>query len=284
MGGLPTSFSKTAWSRLAVSSANRCHRFSVEDIQRLTRTTFARDVEHHTSLASTNSHALRMTEVPDTRIPLLVLTDRQTAGRGRGVNAWWSAPGALTFSLVVSQPTHLHRTGWPGVALTTGMAVCEALHQLCPRLNPALKWPNDVYVSARKICGILVEVPPQPAQHIVIGVGVNVNNALDTAPRPIRESVTSLVDEAGYSFSLVDVLVAILQQLASHLDLLRCDPSRLERQWGTYCMLTGKTIEVTAGSRTTHGVCQGIDANGALIVETGTGVELCTSGTVMRWE
>ncbi len=267
-----------------MSSTDPCRQFSLDAIEQVKRATFVSDVEHHTVLPSTNSRGLKLAEVPHRRGPLLVLTDQQTAGRGRGVNQWWSAPGALTFSMLIDGPELRDTAGWPRVALTTGIAVCEALHQLCPRLDPALKWPNDVYVRSRKICGILVEVPPQSTRRIVIGVGVNVNNAMNAAPTAIRDSVTSLVDEAGYSFSLSDVLIAILSQLETHLDLLHDDSDLLQRRWEIYCMLTGSTVEVIAGSRTTVGVCQGINAQGALLIATDAGLQPCLSGIVTRWE
>ena len=258
--------------------------FNSDDIEQLMRLTFVRHVDHFGCLPSTNSQALGMATAPELETPLLVLTDQQTAGRGRGANQWWSAAGALTFSLIMERPEMEDAAGWPRVALTTGIAVCEALHQLCPGLDAALKWPNDVYVQSRKICGILIEAPSHTVPRIVIGVGVNVNNSLSEGPNSIRSSATSLVDVAGYPFSLTSVLTAILNQMSAQFSLLQNAPADLQQQWDTHCLLTDKTVQVEAGSRHTTGICRGIAANGALLVETSTGIEPCLSGAVTRWE
>src|SRR5438034_451345 len=99
------------------------------------------------------------------------------AGRGRGTNRWWSADGALTFSLVLEAPQErLPMSRWPQVALVAGVAVCEALERMAPRAEMRVKWPNDVYLAGRKICGILSESVPARRDRIVVGIGVNVNN------------------------------------------------------------------------------------------------------------
>ena len=242
--------------------------------------TFVREIEHHAAIPSTNSRALEIAMAAPLTVPMLVLADEQTAGRGRGVNRWWSAPGALTFSVILDCAEMEDASSWPRVSLTTGIAVCEALHQLCPGLDTGVKWPNDVYVRTRKICGILVEVPPPPCRRIVVGVGVNVNNSFRQAPDSIQSVGTSLVEVAGYSFSLTSALVAILQQLAAHLTLLQQEPERLRQVWQDFCMLAGRRIQVDAGTRRIKGLCQGINSQGALLVETETTIEQCLSGVV----
>lgn len=267
-----------------MSVADQFYQISVEDLERIRRSTFVHEVEYSVVVSSTNSRALRMAAMPRLNVPVLVLADRQTAGRGRSGNHWWSASGAITFSLILERPESRDDASWIRVALTTGMAVCEALHQLCPGVDAALKWPNDVYVRSRKICGVLVETPPQTARRIVVGVGVNVNNIMTDAPAPLRSSAISLLEVAGYPFGLVSVLVTILNHLSSHLVLLQHEPAQLQRRWETFCMLTGRTVQLLAGSRRTVGCCQGIDARGALLIETPTGTEACLSGEVVRWQ
>ncbi len=254
--------------------------FREEDLQLVRQATFVQDLEHHVELPSTNTRALSIATDPRRSVPQLVLTDRQTAGRGRGINPWWSAPGALTFSLILDGPDMQDMATWPRISLTTGIAVCEALHQLCPGLHAGVKWPNDVFVRMRKVCGILVEVPPPPCGRIVVGVGINVNNSLQQAPPAIRSVAHSLRDVAGYPFNLTTVLVTILQQLAVHLDLLTQHPDRLLQRWQDFCILAGRSVQIDMGSRRITGTCQGIDARGALLVETPAKLERCASGVV----
>ncbi len=255
-------------------------RFSAEDTRHVIRSTFVQHVEHHTTLPSTNSRALVMATDPTLVVPALVLSDQQTAGRGRGVNRWWSERGSLTFSIILDFPGLDKKSLWPRVSLTAGIAVCEALHQLCPGLDAAIKWPNDVYVRTRKISGILVEVPAQNCQRMVIGIGANVNNAFVQAPESIRATGTSLVDVTGYCFSLTSVLVAILNQLSSRLTLLQCHGDQLQQQWQAFCMLTGRRVQVDVGARRTVGICRGINSHGALLLDTANATQECPSGVV----
>ncbi len=267
-----------------MSSSDPTRHFSLEDIEQLKRSTFVRDVDHHTTLASTNSHAIGRANDPLLKLPSLILADHQTSGRGRGAHQWWSARGSLTFSLILDRPESFEAASWPRVALTTGIAVCDALHQVCPALDAALKWPNDVYVCSRKIGGILVEIPPQANRRVVIGVGCNVNNAIAEAPTSLHQSATSLIDVTGYPFPLAQVLISILNQLFAHLTLLQRDPIELQQRWDLVCMLTGKNIQIATGSRQLAGICRGINRQGALLVESTSGVHVCSSGDVVSWE
>src|SRR3954452_9524865 len=87
-------------------------------------------VDYHESIGSTSDRALELGASDDGPLPLLVLAERQTAGRGRGENRWWSADGALTFSLLLAAPRErLPVTDWPKIALVSGLAVCQALER-----------------------------------------------------------------------------------------------------------------------------------------------------------
>lgn len=267
-----------------MSLADPYSQFCASDVDRITRSTFVRVVEHYRELSSTNTEALRSASHADATIPLLILADRQSAGRGRGDKQWWSADGAATFSLVLGCETVPDMAEGPSIGLTAGLAVCEAMQQLSPGLDAALKWPNDVYVRAQKICGILVETCLQPVPRVVVGIGINVNNSLERAPEVIRATATSLVDVAGYPFRLSDVVIAVLNQFTLLLDSLRNDPLALQRMWETHCMLTGREVHVSNTWQTTAGVCQGIGSDGALLIETKTGVVACRTGEVVAWD
>lgn len=264
-----------------MDESRAAHGFQTDDLARIRRDTFVRFIEHHAEIPSTNTRALAMADDPACALPALVLADRQTAGRGRGANLWWSDRGALTFSLVIPRSHVLSPSaGWTRMSLTIGLAVGAALQQLRPGLEIGLKWPNDVCVRSRKICGILVEVPPRTPDRLVLGVGVNVNNSLAAAPAPVAARATALIDVAGYAFDLTVVLIQMLRQIAEELDLLARDQLDLARRWNMLCMLTGRRVQVAAGQRVTVGICQGVDESGALEIDTAEGVQRCLSGVV----
>jgi BirA family biotin operon repressor/biotin-[acetyl-CoA-carboxylase] ligase len=253
------------------------------DAARIRRETFVAEVEIHDELDSTNDLALQKARNQTAASPLLIVAKRQTAGRGRGANRWWSSDGALTFSLLLDHPPQLPIGCWPQISLTVGLAVCEALLQLRPGLPIGLKWPNDVHVDGRKIGGSLIEVPPQ-AGRLVIGVGVNVNNSLIAAPTELRQIAISLRDVAQHRFDINQVLIFVLRQMAEHLKLLAAGQIELQRRWQQLCVLAGRRVQVALGTRQVSGWCEGIDHDGALIIQTPAGPQRCIAGVVQRIE
>src|SRR5262249_19102984 len=144
---------------------------------------------------------------------------------------------------------------------TAGVALCDVLHELLPQAQASLKWPNDVLLHGKKVSGILVEVPPAVPpipRRLILGMGINVNNSLSTAPGELQASGTSLCDIAGETFNLTDVLIEWLRRFASRLHALATSDSALPERWQSLCALSGKTVELFCGNRTVHGLCRGI--------------------------
>ena len=240
-------------------------------------------LEFQPEVASTNDWALSLAGDEQRRWPLLVLTERQTSGRGRGANRWWSSAGTLTFSLVVDAAAwQLSSERWPQIALATGLAVCEALQGLYPPGVFGLKWPNDVYLASRKLCGILVEAPAHRGR-VVIGVGINVNNSFATAPAEVQQTATSLHDTAGAEFDLNEALIAVVRQMLLRLADLSGGQT-LAVDFSRYCLLRGCTVQVETGRQMVPGRCQGIDDEGRLLVHTPAGLQRIVSGTVLSWD
>jgi len=255
--------------------------FTPADLLRLTQETFVKQYEYHQTLNSTNDRALQLAAESNAKLPLLVLADGQTAGRGRGANLWRTSTGALTFSLLFDcQASQLPTDRWPLLSLTTGLAICESLEHFLPTADVRLKWPNDVYVDSRKISGILIEARPTPQPKLVLGIGINVNNSLATAPPQIAYSATSLTDMTGKHFSLNEVLLRVLKQLEHHFHQLRDSQINLPELWQKRCLLTGREVKIDTVTNSIQGHCEGIDPNGALIVNTENGPQHCLSGTV----
>ena len=254
------------------------------DFDRIVKESLVEQVRYHEVIHSTNSDALELCQNNEVHAPLLVVTSQQTAGRGRGSNRWWSAAGALTFSLVI-RPTDFGLTEqqWPKASLTTGLSICFALDELAPNEDVELKWPNDVFVNRRKICGVLIEVGgARPSPTLVIGIGINVNNSFNSAPEELAESATSLVDATGNHFELNDVLISVLRHLERQIARLSKDDPGLPSEWQRRCALQGRSIDVETGQRRKTGRCQGIDEDGALVLLTESGPERFFGGVVAR--
>jgi BirA family biotin operon repressor/biotin-[acetyl-CoA-carboxylase] ligase len=254
------------------------------DLSRLYQSGFLARIEHHAEIGSTSDRALKLAAQDDLELPLLVLAERQTSGRGRGSNRWWAAQGALTCSLLLEPPAELPPARWPRLSLVAGLAVCEALEALYPRGLFQVKWPNDVFAEGKKISGILVESPAAAKNRLVIGIGVNVNNSLAAAPKEIGALATALCDLDGQEHDLTSVLAKILEALERAMSDCRRDLSALAERWNPRCFLTGKAVKAQSAGGVVMGRCLGIDAEGALILQSDTGRQALVSGTVVDWE
>ncbi|MCH5374589.1 MAG: biotin--[acetyl-CoA-carboxylase] ligase [Planctomycetes bacterium] len=252
------------------------------DIPRIIAETPIKRIEHHVELPSTNDFALEHLRAGGARdLPLLVLAERQTRGRGRGERSWWSSDGALTFSVAVAwNELRLPISRRPMLSLIAGLAVCDAIGELLAGAPIRLKWPNDVYLNGRKVCGILIESPAYPADVVVVGIGVNVNNSFHTAPPEIRQQAVSMLEFSTSPYELSEVLICILRSLDKRLHQFVAQPEAIVSRWRSLCFLTGRQITLNTGSRRIFGRCEGIDELGRLILRTSEKEERFASGTI----
>lgn len=250
------------------------------DLVRVQANTFLRHVASYPELESTNSEAVLLSKEADIETPLLVITDRQTAGRGRGSNSWWSHSGSLTFTLLLRLPT-LPPDDIGSISLTIGVAICQALEKIAPTADIALKWPNDVYLNGKKCVGILVECPSNTATlSLAIGIGMNVNNSFTDAAPELRETATSLIDMLEEPCDRTEVMIECLRHIEQRIDDHVHRRETLIDQWRAYSFLTGQTVEVEAPGQVIGGTCIGIDEDGALLLEEDGRVQRCMAGHV----
>jgi len=278
------------------------------DAARIRTASFVRHVEIYEVLGSTNDRAAELARDPHLELPALVVAKRQTAGRGRGQNMWWSADGALTFSVLLEPSEFGIRTvNWPQLSLATAVAVCDALSielnanderagASSPPVgvedDPArcnvksrlgIKWPNDVMLDGRKVCGILIESPggAAPAKdRLVVGIGINVNNSWRSAPRTAGEAGGALCDATSKVHDVQQVLMRTLQAMRERIDQLAANDPRLPTAWQQLCWLTGQGIEAESNGKWMDGICSGIDTDGALLIENIFGTQRIHSGSV----
>ena len=247
---------------------------------RLRAESFARTIEVHAELPSTNDRALALAaEHPP--LPVVIFADRQTAGRGRGNHRWAAPAGCLTVTLLCEAPA----ADPAPLAPLTGLVVAELAATLTPH-TVAVKWPNDVLLRSSpaepwgKLAGVLCEVP-RPGV-VAVGVGINVNCDPAEFPPDLPTPAATLRDPAG-PHDRVDVLVSLLVRLEAALDDFRgtgrLDPAR----WAVRDALAGQAVAVRAGEAVTRGTACGVGGNGELRVFDGTAVRHVRSGTVESW-
>ncbi len=236
-------------------------------------------VHHYLTLGSTNDCAKRLAEGDPGELPLLIVSDEQTSGRGRGANRWWTGRGSLAFSLLLdTSPLGANRASLPLVAVAAGVAVVEAIAPLVPNHVVGIHWPNDVYIDDRKLAGILVEVPLD--RRCVVGIGLNVNNSLCEAPCELQQSVTTLRELTGVMHAPTEILLGILTGLEGLLGQLAREPETVAAKANSLCLQHGRMLSVQQGNRSITGRCAGIDADGGLVLETADGRQKVFSGTL----
>ena len=250
------------------------------DIERLAAANLVARIEHFETISSTHDRAHEVARAANPGpLPLLVVAEAQSAGRGRGSNRWWTGPGSLAFSLLFD-PVQWTSSGEPrpARALAVGAAIVEVVAPLVPGHAVGLHWPNDVFIDERKVAGILIDVLAG-GRH-VLGVGLNVNNPLAGAPDDVRRRAVSLCELAGRRLDRTELLTALLENIKTAVRDSAEDPDAFGRRFGKLCLQIGRELTIQAGNRRTTGRCAGIAPDGALLLETSTGFERIYSGVL----
>jgi len=240
------------------------------------------DLEFHEEIGSTQTRAKALTAESTAETPQLVLAARQTAGRGRGANTWWAGPGAITFSWTIDPQAYgVAPSRWASASVAVALGICKELETIVSPVG--LKWPNDVFVQGRKVCGVLVEtVAGHGNPRMIIGVGVNVNNTFANAPPEIANLGTSLIDLVGRPFERTGVLLELLQQIDHELKRLGAADDRQAIEWNERSLLTDRDLELETPSGPIAGRCIGVDPEGALLLSDDSTVIRLVSGVVKR--
>lgn len=237
--------------------------------------------EYFSEVDSTNDAARRLNDATPNDGALLIAAERQTAGRGRGSNRWWTGPGSLAFSLLFDPTRYGIETRYGCmVPLAAATAVVEAAASRLAGPLVGIHWPNDVYVGERKLAGVLVETLPSGRQ--ILGVGCNVNNSTTAAPPEVAHRVASLVDELGSPIDRTEFFSVLLESLDAALAELAVRREALARTADDLCLQRGKVLNLQLGSERVTGVCAGIAPDGGLQLDTPAGRRTLYSGVVLR--
>ena len=252
------------------------------DIPRLLAETDLQKVEWFDQIDSTNNWALEIATQSILQTPYLVGAEQQLSGRGRGTNRWWGSDGSLMFSVVVDMSSlGLSPIDWPRFSLVTGLAISTTLESFVPGVGVGLKWPNDVWLQGRKVCGILIEQCDRYPGRLIVGIGLNVNNSFADAPEELRAIATSMTDSAkGDQFSRTEVLIKFLNEWKTLAGYVAEGSINLVERWSRACVLSGHPVKITHGNQEGIGVCAGIDSDGALLLRTAFSMEKHYAGTV----
>jgi BirA family transcriptional regulator, biotin operon repressor / biotin---[acetyl-CoA-carboxylase] ligase len=244
-----------------------------------------RTIHHLYEVDSTNGYALDLRMGGEAGHGTVVIAEGQRAGRGRRGRAWVSEPCAGLYISLVLEPD-ISCPLAPLLTLGAAVAAHDAVEHVT-RLAVDVKWPNDLLVGRKKICGVLSELQAELDQvsSMVVGVGINVNQ--DQFPKELEDRASSLRNETGVSQSRVELLLEFLARFERlYESFLALGPEAIIARWIEESSFAfGRTIEVHDLVRRVRGVTEGLNALGALRVRQDDGtVQEVYSGDVLFWE
>lgn len=243
-------------------------------------TIFARQIHHYYKVDSTNTAAMGAAGDGSPEGSVFV-AEQQTGGRGRGANTWHSPQSVGIYCSVVLRPK-LPPSEALVMTLAAGLAVNAAMRQVNAQVHPDLKWPNDVLIDGKKVCGILTEMNAEATRvrHVVVGVGINVNHT--SFPEELSAIATSLRMATGSEWSRVELCGALLKSLDQEYRNLLINPnareSILERFQQHSSSVRGREVVVEEAG--IAGTTEGLDPRGFLQVRTKNGLQTVLSGMV----
>jgi len=226
-----------------------------------------RSIHHYDKIDSTNSKAYELAETGVDE-GTIVIAESQTHGRGRLGRKWVSPePGGVYMSIILRPD--LGTDEIPAITIVAAGAVARTIKKVCG-LDPGIKWPNDILINGKKICGILTEIKAQPdmVDFLVLGIGVNVNTSSEKLPEgsaSLKELTLRTVDRAHF--------IRILLEELEH-DYLKFNTegfSPLREGCKALSIVIGRKVEVTEHHRRVKGEAIDIDEKGALVVKNSEG-------------
>ena len=234
------------------------------------------------TIDSTNTYLKReaMNGAPD---GLCAVANEQTAGRGRVGRAFLSAPDCGVYLSMLLRPKCD-----PAVCATltshAAVAVCRAIERVCG-VRPGIKWTNDILLGGKKVCGILTELSLEgesgAVDSVVIGIGINVNNAAEDFPQELREIAGSISAFSGNRVHRASLAAAVISELDDMALAWSQNPRAYLEEYRALCLTTGRNVRVLRGDTQRLAFAESITDDFALVVRYPDGSrEALTGGEV----
>ena len=235
-------------------------------------------VEYYPVLPSTNDQAWKIHDTGTDRDTLIV-TDHQTAGRGRGERNWQAQAGtSLTFSILLRPGLTANLAGL--LPIITGIAVVEAL--LVFNISAKLKWPNDIYLTGKKVGGILCEskISDQTITAAVIGIGLNVNNLISDFSPDLRSTITTLRQVTQQKFKREQILTTSTIILYQYLNQLSTLAPEIPARWKRYGIFLNSAVAMHTSKSEIMGKFMGINERGEALLNRDGKISALASGQI----
>ncbi|WP_245747988.1 biotin--[acetyl-CoA-carboxylase] ligase [Methanolobus profundi] len=224
------------------------------------------EINYYSVLESTNNTAREIAQkAPEGTV---IIAEKQNKGRGRLGTEWQSASGGIWMSLILKPSIPLENVS--RVTLVAGIAVTNALRNM--DIDAHIKWPNDVLIRGKKICGILTEVSAevQKVDHVILGIGINANVKLSDLSEDIRRNSTSISNEMGKVIDRNRFVASLLYELEQQYIIFKTKKFiDIVDEWINLSDTIGRNVRVTTPNRIIEGKAVGITEKGALVILDG---------------
>jgi BirA family biotin operon repressor/biotin-[acetyl-CoA-carboxylase] ligase len=237
-------------------------------------------IHYFEEVISTNEVARRLAD-RGAEEGTLVLAESQTAGRGRLGRQWFSPAGKGIWVSIVLRPA-IQPPKAPNLTMVAAVAAAKAIAEVSS-LKAGIKWPNDVLINGKKVCGILTELKAETERihYVVVGIGLNVNLSSEDFLPELHATATSLALEAGHPVSRVLLTQRLLFHLeTAYFSYLSHGFNAIKDAWKKMNVTLGRAVLVTAPEGQYAGMALDIDDNGALLVAGEAGIKSFYAGDV----
>jgi BirA family biotin operon repressor/biotin-[acetyl-CoA-carboxylase] ligase len=230
-----------------------------------------KDLRCYGEVDSTNESALSI--APEAQNGTVILAETQTRGRGRISRSWASPPGGVWMTLILKPEIPMaeaHR-----INMAVSVALAKAIRKLYG-LEASIKWPNDLLIGDRKICGILMEVNAEVDRlnYALVGIGINANADVSSFPEEWR--ATSISREIGRRVSRPELIQRILQEIEETCDRMKC--REVYDEWRSLSSTLGRRVRVVTAKGSAVGEAVDLAEDGALLLRTEKGIKRVLAG------
>ena len=254
--------------------------FPWEVYRHLDTNSIVKEIIYQDTIDSTNSFAFKLA-VGGKPEGTCVVAEAQKTGKGRLNRVWFSPPGEnLYLSIILKPPVHPARV-YP-ITFLSSLAVYDTIKRVTG-IIPTLKWPNDVLIHGKKVCGTLLEISTEAdmVRFIVVGIGFNINMKEKEIDEPIKNKATSLHIETKKTYERASVCGILLSNLDKYYSIFRKNGEQeICSIWEKTAQTKGKYLEINQMGEVYKGISEGIDTSGAMLININGKVKRIIAGDV----
>lgn len=242
----------------------------IDEIKTKIHGIIGREILFFETVSSTNTVALELAEKATEGT--VVLADSQDKGRGRLGRIWISPPGVNIYMSIILRPQIKPKDG-SLITIMSAVACAEAIRNVTG-VKITTKWPNDLMINNKKVGGILTELKTQQQKitSAIVGIGINVNTDVREFPVDMKQTATSLKNEAGVSYSREPIVAEILNEMDRwYKTLTTLEKEAILQAWKNLTSTLGRKVMIITPQETLTGTAEAIDNEGMLIVRLPSG-------------